>query len=1392
MKNKLPAKTAVIRNFAVKFLFKNSRGRLAGFLILAIAVASIAVTSLSLAQSARKKRQQKKSSAEKPIKIERPSVRTSRMGQEEQDEQDRVGRRATAATLDPAQRKAEIARLKPKELRMQRARPFTGDLRELPYVAPKKREKPERKLPSRVPVPYGQPNATATDSPAVGSSDTQSSAPTRSAPAPAPITTFNGLDFTNWGAGRPPDTVGDVGPTYFIQAVNSSVGIYRKSDGVRVTAFTLDTLMSQGNFGNMCDTDNFGDPVVLYDSFEDRWIISDFAFQTDASQNVSPQIALQCTAVSKTGDPVSGGWNFYSINTTGGLGDYPKFGVWPDGLYMSVNMFDYAAAGSFQNPRLYAFNKAQMYAGAPTVQIVQFDLPSSEYALLPSNARLQAGTPPTGSPNYVTTAGNFLNVVSVYKFKVDWDKISTSTLTGPFDMLTPTWWAQYSDVNETAPTPANANDTLYPRLMMQNQYTNIGGVESLWDSQTTGAGNPTTNVSSAQAAVRYYQLNITGGTVAANSTQNFTYSPDATMHRYMPSLAVDRAGNMALGYTTSNLTTHPGIKYAGRLATDPVNTISLTEQTLFQGTGSQNTSNRWGDYSAMSLDPDGCTFWYTNEYYATTGGNWQTRIGSFKFAECTPVGNGGTISGTVTESPGGTPIQGATVTVGSRSTTTDASGNYSFTNLPAGTYPGMTATAAGRTTATANAVVVTDSNITTQNFSLTAAATSGCFTDTTQSDFQAGVPANTDLSASAGNVILLNAPAVDAQSTVETQGFAFSNTAWVAQTFTPTVTGQVTKVEADLFCSACTGTPPNVTMSIRNAASNLPTGADLAVGSTAFSNSDAGGFYSISFTTPPTLTAGTQYALVIRMAGAYATGTPAYITSTTSAYAGGRRTLSSNSGSTWTGSTADLSFKITMKTGFKSSGDFVSGAKDANPAAGRNPTWGTLSWNATTPAGTTLKFQAAANDSASGIFNYVGPDGTASTFFTSGASLSQFNGKRFLRYKALFTGNSTTTPTLSDVTVCFDDVVTTVSISGQVKDSANSALSGVLMTLSGSQSGTTTTDGSGNYSFTGLASGGNYTVTPSKQTYAFFPQNRVYNSIAANQTNANFVGRVVRKPADFDGDSKTDISRWNPTTGDWNINQSLTNTLRTQSGWGSASVGDKLALGDYDGDGKTDIAVFRPSEGNWYIIKSSDNSVLVKNWGGSGDVPVPGDYDGDGITDVAVFRPSEGNWYVLNSASNTLTVKGWGAASDKLVPGDYDGDGKTDIAVYRPSEGNWYIINSSTNAATIQGWGAATDSLIPGDYDGDGRTDIAVYRPSEGNWYIINSSGGTTVKGWGDAADQPVPGDYDGDGKTDIAVFRPSESNWYVIQSSTNTVSLTNFGSSSEIPLPAAYIKLLP
>jgi uncharacterized repeat protein (TIGR01451 family) len=898
---------------------------------------------------------------------------------------------------------------KPVEVTLRSAGSTSLDLRDIARQKPRMRVRPERKPPPLNPVelPGGR----------VLSSLPAGTVPAPSAPAPAPIANFAGLDLSNWGAGWPPDTVGDVGPTHYIQSVNSSVAIYTKSTGVQAAAFSLDSFFSLGSYGNLCDTDNFGDPVILYDSFEDRWVISDFAFQLSGNEVVNPPGAFECIAVSKTGDPVAGGWNFYFLNFTDGLNDYPKLGIWPDGIYMSANMFDFVTS-SFQLVRVWALNKEQMYAGDTDIQVVQFDAPASEFTLLPANARLQTGTPPAGTPNYFSTIWQYSNAISFYKFHVDWDRISLSTFTGPFISIAPANWS--GPPGTVAVKDGASIDTLGVRLMMQNQYSNIAGVESLWNTHTVQGGV------AGRAAPRYYQVDVTSGTVAANTTQAATHAPDTTVDRIMPSLAVNRDGDMAIGYSAVSSTLFPAIRYAGRLSSDTVNTLPQTEAFIIEGTGAQTNTERWGDYSAMSLDPDGCTFWYTNEYYITTGSNWQTRIGSFSLPDCTTVSSG-TVQGMVTATDDGAAISAATVSLGSRTTTTNGSGFYQFTSIPSGTYPEIHVTAPGFDSSSVNVVVVGDSSTTIKDFSLDEAAVSACPVDTSQADFQLGIPDNTDLTTSAGDVKLDSSLVVDQQNTsVIGSGFGINSTDWAGQTFTAGVSGLLTEADVYLFCFECTGTTPDLTVSIRATSGNLPTGPDLATGTIGGFATGSGGYFKTTFATPLSITAGTSYAIVLRANSDPSAGTYAYVVSSGNPYPNGRRVTSGDSGSNWSGQAGDLGFHVYVKVGFASDGHLVSSLKDSNPAPDGSPAWSTISWNGTVPADTSLRFQVAAADFESGPFDFVGPDGTAGTYYTSsGASLDQFDGKRYLRYQAqLSTVDPGVTPELHDVTICYQTDVT--------------------------------------------------------------------------------------------------------------------------------------------------------------------------------------------------------------------------------------------------------------------------------------------------------------------------------------------------------------------------------
>jgi hypothetical protein len=278
----------------------------------------------------------------------------------------------------------------------------------------------------------------------------------------------------------------------------------------------------------------------------------------------------------------------------------------------------------------------------------------------------------------------------------------------------------------------------------------------------------------------------------------------------------------------------------------------------------------------------------------------------------------------------------------------------------------------------------------------------------------------------------------------------------------------------------------------------------------------------------------------------------------------------------------------------------------------------------------------------------------------------------------------------------------------------------------------------------------------------------------------------LRRSDDFDGDGRSDLTTYRPSTGTWYVLKSSGNFINLQLWIPGGNSTDVPAPGDYDGDGKTDVAFFRPSTGQWQVLYSSTNYATGPTviWGVSGDLPVPGDYDGDGRTDIAVYRPATGEWRIRRSSDGVTQIVALGITTDVPVPGDYDGDGKVDPAIYRPLNGKWQILLSSSNYTTtrVVMLGSLTDLAVPADYDGDGITDVAVYRRSTGQWVSINSTNSsTTTTTWGTSTDLPVPGDYDGDGKADLAVFRPSTGQWLIVRSTDGTSLTVQWGASTDL-----------
>jgi hypothetical protein len=446
---------------------------------------------------------------------------------------------------------------------------------------------------------------------------------------PTPILTFDGINQAGGCGGcLPPDTNGEVGPNHYIQTVNSSFAIWDKNGTVVQTPRAINTLFS--GFGGACQTQNSGDPTVNYDQFADRWVISQFT-------SSSPY--YQCVAVSTSGDP-TGTYNryaFFESNTA--LYDYPKISVWPDGYYMTANVF--AGASSFSNPSIIAFNRAQMLTGAAAT--AQEFNPGSFYSNLLAADVDGSNLPPAGAPETIASAAGNNTLIHFWKLHLDWATPANSSLTGPTNLTAAPWDPDLCGGSRSCipqPTTARGLDSLGDHLMYRLSYRNFGDHESLVANESVDENG------ADHAAIRWYEFRNISTTPTIY--QQGTYAPDAT-HRWMGSIATDRDGNIAVGYSTSSSSVFPSISYAGRLSSDPLGTLAQGETTMFAGSGSQtSTSGRWGDYSDMTVDPsDDCTFWFTSEYYsATATSSWKTRIGKFKFPTCGSTTPTATATGT--------------------------------------------------------------------------------------------------------------------------------------------------------------------------------------------------------------------------------------------------------------------------------------------------------------------------------------------------------------------------------------------------------------------------------------------------------------------------------------------------------------------------------------------------------------------------------------------------------------------------------------------------------------------------------------------------------------------------------------------------------------------------
>jgi hypothetical protein len=472
-----------------------------------------------------------------------------------------------------------------------------------------------------------------------------------------PIVNFEGLsnqdNFNVLGFRvNPPDPVGAVGPNHYVEMINLVFGVYDKSGNLLLGPADLGSLWLGFPVTDCADAS--GDPIVLYDQFMDRWVLSQF---TTAGTNNE---FFNCIAISQSGDP-TGAYYRYAFSTGANFPDYPKYGNWTDSYVITTREFGPIAGFAPYGVGVYALEKNKMVNGLPARAVGYFleGIDSSQNAtpllplvgdgLLPAyvdgkqkpksgDAIPIVGTQDDGGPYGAT-----FDALNIFDLTVKWNANVSSSLmlatqlpVASFDSVFPC----APGSRDCLPQPGIVNPAQYLDILSYRQrptwrlaYRNFKDYDAMVTSQSVEAAP-------GVAGMRWYEIRRMSG--AYSVYQQGTFAPGDGVHRWMGSVAQDRQGNIALGYSVVNgATVFPGIRYTGRLVGDALGQMTLGEEVIINGSGVQTTTNsRWGDYTSLNIDPvDDCTFWYVNEYYTAAGqasspAGWQTRIASFKLPGC--------------------------------------------------------------------------------------------------------------------------------------------------------------------------------------------------------------------------------------------------------------------------------------------------------------------------------------------------------------------------------------------------------------------------------------------------------------------------------------------------------------------------------------------------------------------------------------------------------------------------------------------------------------------------------------------------------------------------------------------------------------------------------------
>jgi hypothetical protein len=527
-------------------------------------------------------------------------------------------------------------------------------LRELAKGAPQ-----STKLPKAHPSPRVDRNVAIAASPSAQSLDragaVSSGAMAALAVGPT-LANFEGLsnqdNFDVFGFRvNPPDPVGDVGPNHYVEMINLVFGVYSKT-GTKLLG-PVDTGTLWAGFAVDDCTDASGDPIVLHDQFADRWILSQFTTRgLDDPTGQAP--FYNCVAISQTPDP-TGAYYRYAFTTGNFFPDYPKYGIWKDSYVITTREFGPTVEYGIG---VYAIDRNKVIEGDPNAQVVSFFLDGNDPTILPlvgdgllpadvdgkTKPKQDVPIPIVGTQDDGGGYGATFDALNIWELDIHWNAnaesnaslvLATQLPTAPFDSIFPC----APTARDCLPQPGIVNPAQFLDILSYRQrptwrlaWRGFKGYDSMVTSQSVEAAP-------GIAGMRWYEIRRSGTTYTIH--QQGTVS-GSDVHRWMGSIAQDKNGGMALGYSVVNATdVFPGIRYTGRVASDPLGTMPQGEGTIVNGSGVQTTTNsRWGDYTSMNVDPvDDCTFWYVNEYYTAAGqasslAGWQTRIASFKLPGC--------------------------------------------------------------------------------------------------------------------------------------------------------------------------------------------------------------------------------------------------------------------------------------------------------------------------------------------------------------------------------------------------------------------------------------------------------------------------------------------------------------------------------------------------------------------------------------------------------------------------------------------------------------------------------------------------------------------------------------------------------------------------------------